>query len=347
MQHYGWYYLAKYDLGRYGVDLFFVLSGFLITGILINSEEGVGRSLITFYGRRFLRIFPIYYSTILILFVLNDPNVTNSIVSLVTYTFNYSAIKNKLGISDISHMWSLSVEEQFYIVWPFLILPFRKNRLLLLLFVSLIIVTSVVQLVFHPFMNEKFNYIATFPRTYFLAMGGLAAILFKNHKVRGSYVTDVFFILISIALIILDAHWSEIALAVAWVYFIVKSISGNVFVGFLEKILNNRLLQRVGVVSYGIYVFHKPLAQYVFNPLYHIFQETIVRYHIGKPISYINYHPYFLPMIVYPVLAYLFAVLSFRYFEQPLLKLKDKLFGTRKASISKSPNNTPEIVLTD
>ncbi len=326
MQHYGWYYLAKYDFGRYGVDLFFVLSGFLITGILINSKGSIRLALKNFYGRRFLRIFPIYYATIFILLALNDSNVKNSIASLLTYTFNYYAIRNNTGITDISHMWSLSVEEQFYIVWPFLLLPFRKNKAASLTIVALIVAVSLVQLVYSPFMNKALNYIATFPRTYFLSVGGAAAIIFNKRPVKGNQWLDLLVLAISIVLIVIDAVWSEIILALTWVYFIAKSASPNSFTSIIEKIFSNKLLQRIGLVSYGIYVFHKPLAQYVFNPLYQYMYNKVNWVRIGKPWSYIFYHPYFLPMVLYPVLAYLFALASYSYFEKPLLKLKDKWF---------------------
>src|SRR5262245_37077801 len=122
--------------GATGVDLFFVLSGFLITGILLacrrpleDGLQSVGFTARRFYARRFLRIFPLYYAVLALASVALtlEPAI---LASLWTYTFNLvGAWKGALSGRLISHFWSLAVEEQFYLVWPWVILLVPRRAL--------------------------------------------------------------------------------------------------------------------------------------------------------------------------------------------------------------------------
>ncbi len=124
------------DLGGYGVQLFFVLSGFLITGILLKARQeaeqaGVGRPRVlrAFYARRFLRIFPLYYAVLLIAYCMHAPGIREGIFWFVSYLANfYYALEGTFSGAG-SHLWSLAVEEQFYLCWPILVL-FLPRRLL-------------------------------------------------------------------------------------------------------------------------------------------------------------------------------------------------------------------------
>ncbi len=116
--------------GGVGVDLFFVLSGFLITRILLVDREQ-GRSLRNFLIRRFLRIFPIYY---LLLAILAAWMSWEEIVACATYTSNYLFLF-KSRTSLLEHTWSLAVEEHFYLLWPPVVVflrPLVSRRVLLL-----------------------------------------------------------------------------------------------------------------------------------------------------------------------------------------------------------------------
>ncbi|HTB32844.1 MAG TPA: acyltransferase, partial [Bacteroidia bacterium] len=125
-------------LGSMGVNLFFVLSGFLITRILLISKEENGGKAIWppikhFYLRRTLRIFPIYYLTIIFLALINFPSTRENIAWLLTYTFNIkisllsASVNNSVGF--LFHLWSLSVEEQFYIFFPLLLFLIPKSKI--------------------------------------------------------------------------------------------------------------------------------------------------------------------------------------------------------------------------
>lgn len=118
--------------GVFGVDLFFVLSGYLITQILLTARINAGgvnklKIIKAFYIRRALRISPIYYLLIIIVILLKDQFVINHILYFITYTSNFLVFKTRSWVS-ITHTWSLSVEEQFYLIWPWvMIFPHKKS----------------------------------------------------------------------------------------------------------------------------------------------------------------------------------------------------------------------------
>lgn len=119
--------------GTFGVNMFFVLSGFLITSILLNVRSGThtdSRSQIIkiFFARRVLRIFPIYYLLLLLLYGLNMGDVVSNIWYYLTYTINI--VYYKTGqLNAVSYIWTLAVEEQFYLLWPWLIVFVERNYL--------------------------------------------------------------------------------------------------------------------------------------------------------------------------------------------------------------------------
>jgi peptidoglycan/LPS O-acetylase OafA/YrhL len=110
------------DLANVGVRVFFVISGFLITGLLLKEVEKTGRiSLRHFYFRRTLRIFPPYYSLILVAVIMGAYGIAHlrpgDVTAALTYTMNYHHDRGW----TLGHTWSLSVEEQFYLLWPAII----------------------------------------------------------------------------------------------------------------------------------------------------------------------------------------------------------------------------------
>jgi peptidoglycan/LPS O-acetylase OafA/YrhL len=151
------------DLALLGVWLFFVLSGFLITGILLRSRDQVDYSgypsgfvLRQFYIRRFLRIFPLYYSVLFLAATIDLGDVRDTIFWHLAYMSNYLFATHQYWGPVTAHFWSLSVEEQFYILWPALIL-FAPHRLLLKLVISATAIGPIFRVAAH-FLD--FNWIA-------------------------------------------------------------------------------------------------------------------------------------------------------------------------------------------
>jgi peptidoglycan/LPS O-acetylase OafA/YrhL len=120
-----------------GVILFFVISGFLITNILLEQKQKIDtfkisqqHALKIFYLRRFFRIFPIYFLLLFFLYYIDYPNIRQNFIWFITYTSNIlQGITNK-DVGNLSHLWSLAVEEQFYIIWPLFIFFIPEKHLL-------------------------------------------------------------------------------------------------------------------------------------------------------------------------------------------------------------------------
>lgn len=129
-------YLWRFQLGDLGVRIFFVISGFLITTLLMEEQARHGRiNLYKFYARRFLRIFPAYYFFLAVIFILTIssiiPSQLDDLVSPLLYLSNYFETSRVLA-----HTWSLAVEQQFYLIWPFIIffLGFRYGLTIAIIF---------------------------------------------------------------------------------------------------------------------------------------------------------------------------------------------------------------------
>jgi peptidoglycan/LPS O-acetylase OafA/YrhL len=177
------------EAGWAGVQLFFVLSGFLITGILIDTRDA-RRRWSSFFVRRGLRIFPPYYLLLALLFVVLPalarlpPDVVSENRHQGWYWL-YLANWSLLGharINLLGHCWSLSVEEQFYLLWPFVVFLVRERTLIRVCVV--VIVTALVARTWMVFagMDPEWAYELTVSRMDALALGALLSILVRRHQ---------------------------------------------------------------------------------------------------------------------------------------------------------------------
>ena len=317
--------------GLLGVDIFFVLSGFLITWILLRSRLKVEsiqsdkyKVLLNFYGRRILRIFPIYYITIFCLLIFHrflDTNMNNGFIYFLTYTTNFYFFKLKDWDPVTSHMWSLSVEEQFYIIWPFIILFFRWKYIQKTIF-FFIICGVLCQFIFRA---TQFGDILTISCFDAFGMGALLAWqvtcspipLKKFYKIVS--VAGVFAIIL-LGFIATDRSYYfmlgrfSIRILALWIitYVIYREEKINNRSGHF---LNNTILIRLGKISYGVY-------------LYHLIIPTLL---LKLSESYLQFlAPLYQPHGVYPGLLLIFQFLmliglsavSWRFIEKPFLRLK-------------------------
>ena len=181
-------FINYFYFGWLGVDLFFVLSGFLITDILLR-EVGSRNFLKNFYVRRVLRIFPLYY-LFLIIFLFILPNFQSYKDNIIYYIDNqwwlWAYLQNWLYVFKIPedtnvllHLWSLAVEEQYYLIWPFVILIFRKPKFLLA--ISLFLLLGIILLRFYLWHRniEGLHYFGlyTFTRIDGLCIGSALALV--------------------------------------------------------------------------------------------------------------------------------------------------------------------------
>lgn len=321
-------YLSRFPLGQ-GVILFFVISGYLITSILLKNKQKIqdhelsnSKALKSFYFRRTIRIFPIYYLTILFLLLINFQNIKDVWVWLVTYTSNfYISNPHNPYIGSFNHLWSLAVEEQFYLIWPFVILfvPLRYIE-------KTIIGSIVLSLAF------KFSYyyshgpsVALNALTISCADSlGLGALIAYWSIYRESLITKInsfklaiLFSFFPFAFFVIYPQNSTLILNVAsnflfsvFSFFIILKASQKKFTSVTKFILENKFVLHLGKISYGIYFYHyfMPDVYNVMTDLYPTFFPAVSLLRI--PFLFVS--------------AILFAEYSWHLIEKPILKLKEK-----------------------
>jgi peptidoglycan/LPS O-acetylase OafA/YrhL len=276
--------IGQVDWGNLGVKLFFVLSGFLITGILIGGRELGHRNperrlffVRQFYARRFLRIFPIYYAVLIVL-VLAGVGQTRQIWPwLFGYATNIYIWHNLAFPYAVPHFWTLAVEEQFYLVWPWAML-FLPRRWLVPFLLTLCCLGPAWRLYasFHYSPDHSSGaYTFTFGVVDFLAIGAILAI--AAHADRSGERLQraltlwalpigavTYAVLFYVSRSSLDRHAAlaleDTGAALVFCWLIGSASRG--FDGQFGRLLEWRPIVYLGKISYGIYIFHYlvPLA---------------------------------------------------------------------------------------
>jgi peptidoglycan/LPS O-acetylase OafA/YrhL len=318
--------------GYYGVDLFFVLSGFLITNILIKENGKTNlKNWFNFIGRRAMRIFPIYYLTILFLLIFDYQPLKQELLYVATYTYNYAWVYYKLPLSNISHFWSLAVEEQFYLVWPIIILMFLKFKKALLLIMVHIYVICSLQLSFDIFeIVAPYNSVGLFPQANSLALGGIGSLLLKQRQIPKFILYSkgleyLLYILLIYALTFAGTEKLLICPIISLI-FILKITEDSVQFNLFNKILGSSKLMFIGTISYGIYVYHLPLEHYVTTFVFDPYFWQLIPFDKLGSLSVLQYHSWVIKLPLYSILSIGIAHISFNYLEKPILGLKDKYF---------------------
>lgn len=326
---YGYYTLRL--LGQTGVDLFFVLSGFLITGILIDTCK-IKNALKTFYIRRALRLLPLYY--VVLFFTLGGlvlfPGGDGTFLKIVLHFFylqNYMPTFSSDIFMYMSHTWSLAIEEQFYLFWPVLFLFFyRKSpRKALLLCVGLVISSWFFRWFLSDIGQHKLAYTTLFSRMDELCMGGLLSVLFTSYKERLVQYADMFgYIMLAMALLLFGSLlvygqavapkivMIETGLTYCSIFY--TALLAHILLSErrspIQKCLSTPLLGNMGRISYGMYVFHVPIM--------FIIGKYFYSYHFSFIVSQM------ILLVGGGVVTFIIASLSYRYLERPILNLKNK-----------------------
>jgi peptidoglycan/LPS O-acetylase OafA/YrhL len=322
-------------IGVAGVDLFFVISGFLITEILLrykNSDATLQQSLKKFYIRRFFRIFPIYYLYLLIVSIFLFSDAKLALPWAYSYTYNIYA-QNHEGPNYLVHLWSLSVEEQFYLFWPFIILvipqKIEKKFIIFSILLSIILRISI------PWLNHK---LFTFSCLDAFGLGALFAYFKRNNieylqKIISFklpfYVAMGLYILMIIASYFNQAHyfniWFRLIISIISVYCIGFAIFGKSVLtsNWFLQILDNKKMQFLGTISYGIYIYHL-LVYYFLKP----YSDKLFEYCFIQKIpslKFLFYNRYLFDTFFYTLLSIFIAQLSFKFLETPILNFKNKI----------------------
>jgi peptidoglycan/LPS O-acetylase OafA/YrhL len=326
---------ALSHMGWIGVDVFFVLSGFLITSILLQTRDGDGYYR-NFYARRALRIFPLYYLTITIVFIvviIFSPDQKNEVlynlpwyylyVSNWGFSFLYLEDPFAIGLA-----WSLAIEEQFYLVWPLIVYRLNSRKLVLLsliLIISSLFVRIVLpQLYISPTIDYgELFYHATFTRLDSLILGALIAMMYQLEfwkKLLGILATPTFIIsLFAIYYLVsinpISPLWDNPPMYIYGFTFIALAAGGLIVMlttypeeSLLRKLFRIRLLSFFGKYSYAIYLFHR--IPILFLDRY--FNENAI----------LGYQGWLLFNVLALLIPVIMAVISWEVFENPILKFK-------------------------
>jgi peptidoglycan/LPS O-acetylase OafA/YrhL len=333
--------------GRMGVNLFFVLSGFLITGILIDSRNEPNYYW-RFYIRRALRILPVYYlllGVLLLIRVSNWPFVAFSAVYL-------SNLAPLFGVPlAYSVLWSLAVEEHFYLFWPAFVRRLSLKALAICA-AAVVLLSPVVRLVnFYVAGHDRAQHFATNFFTWNsldgLAIGALVAILLRAFdldrrqlwKLATASVAigaAVFALGLPFGISTRDGALGAALQATPWNFAFAGLLIGFLLVGTSEHkgLVNRPVLQFFGEISYGLYLWHL-LAFDAYDAVVSRFLPQLAapaRYESMGFNTNASFGLLCLRFVVAAAFSILVAWISRRYYEDPFLRLKDRLSkGTAKA----------------
>jgi peptidoglycan/LPS O-acetylase OafA/YrhL len=345
------YHAHVLSVGYLGVQAFFVLSGFLLTPILIDMKQSMStRHYFTkFYGRRALRIFPLYYLYlgIVALYCLRlmmraqfefepvSAAYFNELPWALTYTYNFFNAAHPEQVTPLlSHFWSLAVEEQFYLVWPLILLatPKRWLKTMLLVFIAMgpllrILVASLWGTKVVPGIQgpvELAVYLLPFSHLDAFALGGFFA-LFRT-SISKAAALRLLLAVVALGLcseylangqirdwtglgympLMLDSGksiWGYSVLNVAFGCILLQVRDGK----FLRLLFENRVVRYLGEISYGLYVFHFIVLGY-----------------------YTLYHPEYSAnkrMVVALLVTILLSAISYELMEKRFIRMKDRIFA--------------------
>ncbi len=284
------------SIGWVGVDIFFVLSGFLITSILLRTKHEKNYFK-NFYVRRSLRIFPLYFvfiAVILLLLPKLDPDFTPEIPRalpfLLLYQQNWLMLISKIPLTTyLAVTWSLAIEEQFYLIWP-AVVYFTKKETLIKLSIGVIlfsILARVLGILFWDDMSQvsTFFYYNTFTRFEQLVFGGLLAAAFteplwiqrlKNISIPSFWVAFTAFLVLCFTayphMVPLDENiwlvFGGYTLAAVFSAALVTILMTHPETSMFRRLFQNKVLIFFGKYSYSIYLLHVPVILILLDVLW-------------------------------------------------------------------------------
>jgi peptidoglycan/LPS O-acetylase OafA/YrhL len=357
--------------GWTGVNVFFVLSGFLITGILFDSRDDIYR-IRNFYVRRTLRIFPLYYAIVLAVLCaapLLHWQWSRAWIAWPLYLGNllrvwspqadvpgsglWYAANGWLRMPrfpemslNFGHFWSLCVEEQFYLVWPWIVFWVRSRRGLLWICGTVVFADAVLRMIANHFappwmIHQDLLHSFTPFALGSLLLGGWMGLLWRGpHRERLLFIARLVAVLLSVIVLgyffrvhhfMYPSRWADYPYP-SWYVTLGVPFANVLSVAFLLCCLQPRgLLYRLlcfaplrwlGRISYGAYVFHD-IFRNVFLHATHVACAALVL-HYGSGYQRVQHYQ----DQIYPLFAFaatlVLAWLSFRYLESPFLNLKEK-----------------------
>ena len=339
------------DAGWMGVNLFFVLSGFLITKVLLPwTERDLGFYLKRFWWRRSLRIFPLYYTfigiVVIMFLVASIPSKTlDELPYLLTYSLNFRGMFTLHRDSEFfNYIWSLCVEEQFYLFWPFVVF-FSKRKSLARVALAILILSPIFRFGLGEYWAVSRDsrlgiggvmYILPVTQLDGFMIGAILATV--GDKIPVKWIKPWFFGALGLFIVVggisywalqekmTNLHWSSLGFPIAswvnwmyvWVYSLLALLFGSMVAwgtriqsGLFVRIFRLDAMVFLGKISYGLYLIHMPVIRFMteFYPL---------------PETYAGRILYFFP---FAGISILLAWVSFRYYERIFLRMKDRRFA--------------------
>jgi peptidoglycan/LPS O-acetylase OafA/YrhL len=325
-------------LGFLGVDMFFVLSGFLIVTLLLSERERQGDiSLRGFYLRRSLRIFPVYYGVLAVLAVIcalrphgeTASGFFKDLPYLLTYTMNWVYGSSLMGVA-----WSLAAEEQFYLIWP----PVEKwsSRWAWAVLLGIVAVNQAVNLlmvdgrlaaIVSPWCVPPMCQATFTPICLGVALAHLLHAP-RGFRAFSRYLSAPWAPVAVLGALLLDmsaapadiAGWPRLSMQILMAVLLGSCVIREPH--WLSPVLDHPAMTRIGTVSYGIYFYHLPGL--------HLAGLVLGRYHRAFPGD-----AFVLTMLI----TWGMAELSYRFYEQPFLRLKDALSCGRGRAKAGNPRD--------
>ncbi len=299
----------------FGVQMFYVISGFLITGLLLQEKADHGHiNLKNFYIRRAYRILPVAFLFIITLIVLKLFGIlyisTHDLACSATYVVDFLRVNTRSWF--IGHLATLSVEEQFYLLWPLTLLFLPKRYYFIIIFVVLYYIVLTPWLYYHPQNSPLFLLKGMLLPAPPLLCGAILAVgMFKGwfnriHKILIHPLTAFSFILALAAYlpgtfhvagfysVPFDYLLSSVFIAM-FIYNVIHSSSHNV----IYKLLNHPVLNFIGILSYSIYIWQQPFfappsAAYLVHAWWAVFPQNFILTFLVAAISYFTVEKAFL-----------------------------------------------------
>lgn len=343
--HYFGQFTPIFNWGWMGVDLFFVLSGFLITSRLIDTVNKP-KYFFRFYRNRILRIFPLYFFVLICFYLLIRFGISEASSEkfgfylthwpqffLFLQNWSFMAVP-QLGENQLQHFWSLAVEEQFYLFWPFAILWFHKSknlpRILYLLLLGVILLRTVIYFR-HP-ESYLFYFYNTFCRMDGFIIGAMVYFIWiKRLKPFPKFLILPGLAAFFITLWISNNSLHSPLIATYGLTLIAFFFGGSVYSALRTKskfysfILTRKWLMYIGKISFGLYIFHWIILRFLQGYL------TV------RILNYVDFNTKtasFIAVIFCLVISFLVSMISFRFFESYFLSLKKKQLKISKVPIT-------------
>ena len=304
--------------GFIGVDIFFIISGYLITSLILKDLESNSFSLLKFYERRIRRIVPLLFFVALICipfaWLWMSPkqfiDFSQSIASLSIFSSNYLFWRES-GYFDLSaetkpllHTWSISIEEQYYLIFPILLIAISNlKKFKPAIFIIFLFIISFILSEYGWRKYPSANFYLIFSRSWELLIGSMCALYIKDKGyLNNTYLPFLGFLMIMFSIIIFDETTPTPS------YYILIPIIGTIFIILnsnknliITKILSSNLFVGVGILSYSLYLWHQPIL--AFSRIY-LFEQVSV-----------------LTKIIIISLTFIISVFSWKFIERPFRNL--------------------------